>query len=652
MATESKPNPVAQFGPIAAPALGGLLLVVFVAVVYISGNISGEQARLDKAIRDVNARRDSSKAELPQSTLPSVTAVMDMVTPDNRDGYRAPEGERKLNSLPIVVRVTIQDREQNEFEEYDTDKDGRWSETEFRKSPYGSMGGRLGKFAEWDRNGDKFIDQNEYKDPPKEDEERFKELDLNNDGFLTAPDEITSDELRKWDRPDVDNDDTFDNKISLQEYKDRYKPDETVALAPVKSVGVTFDPERMEIVVTWDAPAEVPSDASFLIERYSPETREQRRREHDGRVRKYNADLRAWEERFEKWWESPAEDGQRKNKDVHPNKILAKQVFAKVDSPPVPPAQPEDWEIYAEATGNEFRDVGFETDATYTYAVRVLTGKPLKRGLKRDITYGSKRGSTRVVQPNHPVRVPNRVILSWNSGGENTGIILTKWLRYGTGQDSAWYRVSITESVNNNTAPNLGGEYTAAQIKERQGKVIKVGETAPADITSVLGSGKMDFRTGYRFVTNTKDTALFTHPELGDFDLPKATKGNLPAQPAPSTESSLEVRVYGMTNYGRPNVDATFEITRWHQVDDKWYRVVMLRKKVRVGEEVGANCDFSSPPEGVKIYDSAGVLLNAAALRNIKGGTVNMTVGKFEGAAERHVTVGGEKFDLFGTLYR
>lgn len=661
MATEIKPNPVAKFGPIGAPILGGVLLIGFVCAVQFSGSMSEEQTKLEKASKDVNSRLAAPTPGLPPSTLPDVSAVLDMVSADERKPYAPIAGETKLANLPVVVKVNVELTPLSEFETFDENKDGFWDEREFRASPYYGLPGKVGQFKEWDRHKDaagkvdQKISRAEYDDPPVEDDERFKQLDKNGVDGLTAPDEISNEDALKWDRP------PYDGKISLEEFKGRFAADESVDLGAVKSVGVTVDLEKMEIVVTWETPelGTVPPDITYLIERFSPETVEARKKEYGKRVAKYTADLQKWEADFDKWWNGPtaddADDPARTEKNVEPDRRKALPKFEQITPKPVMPEEPQAWEAYAEATGNEFRDVGFETDATYTYAVRAMTGKPLKRGVAHDIKYGSKTASARVVQPTHPVRVPNRVVMSWNgtSSGTSVNITLTKWLRYGIGQESVWYKVSINEAVDSATSATVGGEYSANQIaKDRQGKAFKAGETTPADIATILPSGaKMDFRTGYRFVANTGQGSILNHAELGDYELPKATRSPAAVQAAPAVDSTLEIRVVSVASLSR-NTVATFEITRWHQVGDKWYRVVLTRSKVKTGEEAGASINLDSPGEGVKVYDTAGEELKSSALTAIKGGMVDMLAGKFDGLDERSVKLGSDKLDLFGTLYR
>lgn len=653
MATETKPNPLAKFGPVGAPALGGLLLIGFIVAVQFSGSMNEEQGKLEKAAKDVNARLGASTPGLAASSMPKVTSVIDMVTPDERKPYAPVAGEAKLGSLPVVVKAEIEGRQEDEFETFDENKDGFWDEKEFRATPYYGQPGKVGKFAEWDTNPkDNKISRGEYNLPPKDDDELFTGLDKNANGKLEAPDEISREDLLKWDED-------FDDAVSLQEFKDRNKPKEWVDLGPVASVDVTMDLEKMEIVVTWQAPAleTVPPDITYLIERYSPETVEARKKEYGKRVAQYTDELARWEAAFEKWWNSPSVAAPEKtNKEVEPDRRKALKVFAQSNPQPVKPEEPAAWEKYAEATGTEFRDVGFETDASYTYAVRALTGKPLKRGVKHDGVYNDKKQSVRVVQPSHPVRVPNRISMSWSgaAGANQVNIVLSRWYRYGIGQESVWYKVSMTEKVDNVGTPTLGGDYTAAQLKDRDGKAVKAGDTEPADLLTVLPAGaKISFSTGYRFVSNTSAGTILTHSELGDFELPRATRAPMPAQAAPSTSATLEVRVTSMTNTGNArNIDASFEVTRWHQVGNDWYRVVLTRKKVKLGEEAGASVDLNAAPAGVAVYDATGTALSATAMKNLKAGTVDLTVGKFDGLDGREVKVGSDKVDLFGTLYK
>lgn len=650
MALETKSNPISQFGPIGAPILGGVLLVAFTAIAYFSGDIGGETANLNNKIRAINTERDRTTAKKPIDSMPSVSAVLDRLTPDDRPGYVPHPGQTTTTNLPVQVVVRIEAPVENEFDEVDADKNGYWDDREFRGSRYYEPKPRtkMGAFENWDRNGDKKITLDEYKDPPIEDSERFNQLDKNDDKKLTAPDEITRDELLGWDSD-------FDDAVSLQEFIDRYLPKEFVDLGAPTDVEVAADPEKMEIVVSWKTPAlaKVADDVTWLVERYSPETLDARNKAHGKVLEKFAAALEAWEKDFDKWWNGPAAaDAAKKEKDLEPNIGKAKKKFEAIKPKPVEPPKPSVWDVAGVATGNEFRDVGFDTDVTYTYAVRMLTGKKLKRGQVADITYGDKLASPRATQAGHPVRVRNLVAMSWSgaAGANEANVVLSKWFRYGEGAESVWYRIHCREKIDNTTNPNLGGEYTATQLlKDHEGKAFKVGDTTtPADLATVVGAAKIDFRTSYRFVTNTGAGTLLTSTERGDFELPKDTRAPQPAQAAPSTSSLMEVRVLAVTSKA---AEATIEVTRWFQSQNEWFRIVTTRK-VKKGEEAGMVVNFAATTDGVEVFDSAGAKIGAAKIKTLVGGSADMTVGKYDGLDGRSVKIGSDTVDLFGALFK
>jgi len=651
MALETKSNPIAQFGPIAAPILGGVLLVVFAAVAYFSGDIGGETATLNNKIRAINTERDRTTAKKPIDSMPSVSAVLDRLSADDRPAYVPPAGQAATTNLPVQVIVRIEAPIENEFDEVDADKNGYWDDREFRASRYYEPKPRtkMGAFENWDRDGNKQISREEYADPPIEDSERFNQLDKNDPkGFLTAPDEISREDLLAWDE-------NFDDRVDLQEFIGRYYPKEFVDLGAPTDVEVAADPEKMEIVVSWKTPAlaKVPDDVTWLIERYSPETLDARNKAHGKVLEKYAAALEAWEKDFEKWWNGPAaSDATKKEKDLEPNLGKAKKKFEAIKAKPVEPPKPSVWDVAGVATGNDFRDVGFDTDVTYTYAVRMLTGKKLKRGQVADTTYGDKLASARASQAGHPVRVRNLLAMSWSgaAGANEASVVLSKWFRYGDGAESVWYRIQCREKIDNTVNPNLGGEYTATQLlKDHEGKAFKVGDNAtPADLATVVGAAKIDFRTSYRFVTNTGAGTLLTSTERGDFELPKDTRAPQPAQAAPTTATLMEVRVLALTSKA---AEATVEVTRWFQSNNEWFRIVSTRK-VKKGEEAGMVVSFAANNDGVEVFDSSGSKIGAAKIKALVGGSADLTVGKYDGLDGRNVKIGSDTVDLFGALFK
>ncbi|MCB9894669.1 MAG: hypothetical protein H6839_09480 [Planctomycetes bacterium] len=656
MAQENSSNALAQYGPVGAPIAGVVFLILFVAAIVMTSGISDGKDSLQNSVKAVRAKLEDTKVSPPKGgTIPlpdSVTATMQV---GEADAWKPAAGSRLPLGMPIFWQVTMDAKPQDEFAQFDTNGDGSWDQIEFQQTSYFTGPAPRNEFKNWDRNQDGLISKEEYKDPPKDPTEAFAELDKSGDGFLTSKDgEITAEEERTWDRGD------FDGKIDFQEYIDRYKPHDEVDVGAVENVAAKIDPATMEIVVTWDDPAvdTVPPDIQYFIERRAPETVEKRRSEYRKRVQKYTEALRAWEDRFDKWWNTTDAEGKKPNKQMWPKKSDAEKEYLRStsDMKPVMPKEASDWEeVAGPISGNEYRDTSFETGVTYTYAVKMATQKGLKRGVKgaKDDRYpGWSFSPDRTVTAGHPVIVNNRIAMGFaGSSADSANISLAKW--HSVVDESVdppkvtWYRVQIVEKVDADNAA-VGGVYTMTQLKDRGLKMLDIAGTEVNPQEILPGDTKIDFDTTYRFVAKVGANPLLSSRDLGDFELPKATTKEMQPSAPPSTDDAMEVRCLSVKSGGK---EGNFEVTRWYKAGEDWLRVVWTGA-VKTGADVGGEVKLGSPGSGVKIYDATGKEAPSSVLKAHKDETVDLAAGSYDGLDERSVSVGGESFDLFGTLYK
>ena len=657
MAQEKSSNALAQYGPVAAPVLGVVLMIAFIMAVVLTSGISDGKEKLQSAVKTVRGKLDSTAVPpgAGDTNIPLPDSVKTSMQVGANTGWQAPEGSKKLLALPMFWQVTMDSKPQDEFAQYDLDGNGSWDITEFQQTPYFTGPAPRNDFKEWDRNpADDQISRTEHANKPEDETEAFRRKDTSGDGALTAKDgEITADEELKWDTY------PYDGKIDLQEYIDRYKPRTERDLGPVTGVEAKIDPATMEIVVTWTTPAldSEPEDIAYMIERRAPETVAKRQGEYRKKVQKYTDDLRAWDAAFEKWWNNKVQDGEKNNKQLFPNKKDAQKQFAASTPRPVAPADPSEWEpvTLSPITGNEYRDSSFEPEVTYTYAVYMATQKNPKRGQKArtDPNYPDWRFYTdRTETDGHPVIVHNRIVMGFaGAAGAAGNISMMKW--HSIVDESAvpptttWYRVQVTQrDINADDA--VGGNYSKAEMKDRSWKMFDLsGAEVNPDVILQDGT-KIDFTTGYTFVTKIGSNFLLNSRESGDFELPKDTgKDMVPSNP-PSGDNALEVRCVGLKNGGK---DATFEVTRWYKAGNDWLRVVMTTS-VKSGGSVGSEVKLGSAGSDVKIFDATGAPASASVLKEHKDETVDLTAGDYGKLSGRTVDVGGEDFDIFGTLYK
>lgn len=658
MTAEAKPSAVAQFGPVGAPILGVILMGAFIAAAYFMADVSGETEKLNQKVQAVNKRLTDPQAKLVPPEMPSVESVLRQTTADDRAPFSAIAGEVRATNLPTEYKVNIVPKQEDDFQKYDADKDRQWDQGEFDASGYATKKPPpANEFKNWDRHKvDGLISREEFDDPPLNPDEVWAASDKNKDGELKPP-EITPAEVEKMDRGDGEV--GYDGKITRPEFDDRYKEDDSVDLGPVTELTATANTLTMSIDLTWKAPAvgKLPPDIQYLIERKCPKLDAEREKKWGADMRKYRTEFDAWNVAFEAWWnEDVPPDKTLKRKDVQPDRRKAEEEFVSDAAgrarPAGPPQKPEEWEVVGLESGTTYQDKSFTPEFTYTYAVRTVTSKPLKKGQRPDRREDGKKFSSRTEQSGHLIRVRNPVIMAWQSiAGTSATIALSKWFRLGSGADEGWYQVTIREDVSQDDP--VGGSYNAAQVKDKKGEAKKVGETTPADIASLLADAPpLDFSTGFTFdQTSTNSALILQHRDYGRYELPKATKDPMPAQTAPSSNAMLEVRVLALGEK-----DATFEINRWLQVGKDWFRVEMIQKVARGGTIGTSVVNVAENTPGVQVWDGSDNKVAPALLKTRGAGNVDLSVGKFVAPEGRslNLEIGGkaEKLDLFGALYR
>jgi hypothetical protein len=623
MSTETKSSALAQHGPILGPVIGVVIALGLILAAAFTGNVAEERDRLNSQISVVNSQRASDTPREDLAELP----VLGNIAPVREEPLaRTEAGDLKpMTALPLGWQVVIQARE-----------------------------------AVVDNgNGDNGLTMRDD----------FDALDLNEDGVLTAPDEIS------WEQ--VDQMDYSDNgHVTWEDYQ-RYRNDGPVSryeFGDPRNVEVAVDPNNMEVLVTWSAPAigDMPPDMGYIIERRAPQTVERRRRAWRQDLGRYNDDLLQWEQGRDEWLRGAFEEGDRallettrvsseqigqRRRDVVP-RTKWNDVYARASGTAMPqePQEPEEWERVTDSpvSGTEFRDNTIELDVTYTYAVRATTQSRLRRGVESNQEFmPGYQVSGRSTQTGRPVLVGNRISISrmsTSSGGAT--LRLGQWLRHSSGGRVNWYRITIEERVADDGERRLGANYTLAQLEERNATLRStIGQEVP--LRDVLAEdARVNFESTFEYVTNMRRNILLTSPTYGDFVLPSETEN--PAEiesDSAGMTNPIEVMVYAVGDNGS-NIYA--KVTRWVDVEGDWYRVVMTGS-VNRGSSVGRSVTLGSLGSGdnVQVFDSSGNVVTAATLRGelLRGVTVDLSAGEYEGIRGRVITIGGEEMDIFGVLY-
>ncbi|MBZ0135891.1 MAG: hypothetical protein K8I27_05920 [Planctomycetes bacterium] len=652
MSKEEKSNALMQFAPVGAPLVGVVLAIVFILAIVMTSNVSENKDTLQKTITQVSTRMASTEVNPPDwGEIPladAVPATLD-VAPENS---WQPKPVKELLALPVLWQVEMDGAPEDAFQAADLNKDNFWDKTEFERTTHYPKT----SFTQWDRDNDGRITREEFNNPPVGVEDQFAKLDLDASGDLSAPDEITDKQAYDWDRQDPDTGE-YDGRISLDEFTNRFGPRDERDLGAVSNVQAAVDTSTMQIVVTWDAPqvGKLPEDTAYYIERFAPETFEERmsvyRRDT---VPKYMEELQAWKGRFDAWWnDSTPQANGKTRKQTYSRRDDAEKKYTEEtgDAKPLEPEEPGPWEPVTDestlATNTEYRDTTFRAGVTYTYAVRMVTQKPVRDQPKtRELAgLGGKWNGypDRKIQEGRPVLVRNRVSMRWKSqAGDSATVTLTRWHRVG----DDWYKIRITRTLAQNDM--VGEMYTKSQLSDHGGVMIDVSG-AESDLTALPDDARVDFSTGFSYVANTPKGFLFTSREVGDFELPKATSQEPAEQDdALGKDNPMEIRALTVKNGGAEGV---FEVTRWHKVGDEWLRVVW-QKSIKKGGAVGAKVALSSPGSDVTVWDASGKEVASSTLKKYADQTVDLSGGSYEELDARTVVVGGGRLDLFGTLYK
>ncbi|MBX3458723.1 MAG: hypothetical protein KF696_02015 [Planctomycetes bacterium] len=673
MPSEAKQSALSQYGSIIGPVGGVVVAIGLVAAILVTDNVSDAKDALAKQNNRVKASLEATEVNNAPPGLEGPAQVKPTleVAKGNPDALPGPADG--LLRLPITWDVTLEGVQEDEFEQYDENKDGKWDLNEFRRTPYFLEQPPVNDFNAWDKNKDGGIDREEYNNRPGDLRKNFDRLKKNADDVLKVEDgEITSQQLREMDE-------NQDGQVTFDEYRRWFNegPVKIFALSSPSSLGVSFDPRAMTVNLSWSGASggDLPDDLGYIIYRRAPEDADRARVEYGKRVQEYSRLDSAWEGRMKAWLDAPAKlkagkphpegeaDPNKKKFRDYVGRSAADQRKAyqeykvaegKADPAPVQPSPPEEWNAVntTPVTGTSHSVQEFELDITYTYAVVAVTQRNLYRGTKyTDVKVGNDtyKASERVVQEGHPLRVRARIEMGDMGAGaaEGSGVIrLSRWINVSTGDSTNWYRASIRVSVSQGDP--VGAEYSLAELRDRNLELVDLTGTA-ANLEVLPSDTRIKFATGYRFEGRGGNASLVRHTRFGDFELSNATRQPATVIPDASGSNPAEVWVVGLTSRAR---SAHFEISRWHQVGNEWY-LVSLNVKADSGKAVGREVDLSSPGTDVMVYDSSGKEVGAAVLRGdaFKGQRVNLAVGNFEGVTGRVAKVDGKEFDLFATLY-
>ncbi len=648
---------MAQYGSVIGPAVGLLIAVLLIVAVVVTDKVGEQRETLASATSQVQSRIKSTETDLGVPDLPK----MDATAFAPRGSATVPTPAPKLSSYPVSWDIEIE-AGGDAFDKLDTDKSGELSEEEWRRGEDWGKPGARGQFKNWDRDGSGEISRSEFENPPQgSGEQTFDGLKKNDDDVLKVEDgEINSKQLEEMDRNE-------DGAVSRDEYE-RWKKDGPLVrygLVPVTDVTAVLDPTAFVVHVSWTAPSgfTAPPDMSYFIYRRAPATIKKRERDWSKKIEV----LSAWETRRDEWLRKTARvNGKGEadpNGDADPQNRTWRQLlqreqwnsfYANGNNDPMPEVgpRPNEWEFVAgPITETEYNDRTFEPGVTYIYGVCAGTQETLRKGTKSEaetVPSGEKWNvSERAEQSGRPILVRTRVVMALGgaSGNNSATIKLSRRALLGTGESAAWYQIIIEEQVASVPPAETGGVYGVAELKARNYQVLAL-DGGPGGEGMLPPDFSIDFKTGFTFVQNNSNGALMSSA-MGDVLLPRETRNDPTVIPDPAgMENPIEVRMLAAKSGGSP---AFFDVMRWHNINGKWYRVVLTTKAVETGKPVGRSVNLASPGDGVEIYDSADKLVR----RNddFAGQTVDLSAGAYEGLTGRTAKVGGKEFDIFATLY-
>lgn len=577
--------------PVAAPAAGAVLMVVFVVVAFTSGGF------------DKTAAAITSKSGQVATTLEGTQATDGIVEPGSQSLGRTPaayepgklqwppviKGQEQLLQFPLRFRVLLEDPpgvEASLFEKLDTNKDGRLTRAEFMAKPGAT-------------------------------DEEFNQRDTEpKDGFL-SPAEFTK---------------TLSGP----------PPDPTeFDLAPPSGVKAVLDYANPSARLSWTAPSlsPAPSDVGYLVFRASPkylQKRQQLYRERD--LRRFQAEQDEFDRDYREWLKT------------NPGKSRSEYETASNKKAPVRPPIPAEWELLTTMpiSDTTYTDTAIELDCAFIYAVRTVTAKKLKPGVKSDATIlEGYRASDLVVQDNRPVYFQNDANISFEAfSGESLVARVSRW-HYVSGQ---WRRVEAQFTM----APGewIGMKLKGSDLRSDAGaakyKARVIGENGAPDeamIHTLEMTDEIDFNSGWRYdERNAPSDPKISNRAGLQFVLPRGTRDQAPPPVALGEMlNPIELRVIAAS----PQT-VRFELSRWHKSGASWYRVVYYLD-ARVGSTVGFKGKLADITRDAKIgavYDLGGS--PARNVSSIQPQDIALETGaKFERLAGRTLQMGeGRMMDL------
>lgn len=672
MANATKGGVLAKSGGILGPVLGAVIGVLLIVGAIMTDEIATRKSEVTNAQRVVDDRLRRGDVEQQPEALPTPAHVAAALRPRPEPRQELPMLVTSMNELPIAWTVNIAAPEVDVFARYSSDGQ-TWTREEFTTARR-EVGGRItGSFEDWDRNRDDAISRQEFDQGPRGNaDEEFRKRDLDGNGRLEAPAEITEQELRDMDW-------SQQGWVEIDDYR-RF-----VAEGPAKIYNfgdpadfrVVVDPARMEVRLSWSPPSaeNLPPDLKYTIERYAPLTVEARRRQFAQDISEHQRRLSEWDGRRDRWLDSTAVLNDRGEPDPNGTPDADGRTFRAVvqavrrdaayvawsnakgepDPQPVAPRQPTDWEVVnnVPVQETEYVDNTFELGVSYVYAVRAVTESILLKGTPSNDLGGGLQGSDRVESTSAPVLIRNRISMGLRGVAGDSGTIqLTQWLAVrGAENETSWYQISVITPVDTGANRAVGGNYSMRDLADRSVKMSDVDgrEANAADL--LAQNARVDFTTGFSFLGVPSAGFLLEHPEYGNFELTRATRDAAAEIPSSDgMENPTEVRLLAVASGAR---SGTFEVMRWTRVGESWYRVVLTARDVSAGGAVGRQVSLASPGSGVVVYDSAGrqVAANVLGGADFREATVDLGAGTFDGVEGRVAIVGGKRFDLFATLF-
>ncbi len=643
MAEAPSESALIKFGPMVAWIGGGLLMVVFILLAVVLGDTESPKRKIDDAVSQVNSKLNDQKTSVP---APEFAADglngADQAFGVVKGGKIPPKiaDEHKLLDLPTQFRVFLDPPVgAPDFEGSEADGDGRLSPTEYANTQKFLDGI---KFRTLDVNKDGYLSKTEYEATPSAQDIEFDKYDTNDDGKLTRVEYENGTSNSDFD----DKDKNKDGFLDRVEYGARETPKADADLGAPEEVKASANAKAFVINVSWTAPSlkDAPADLGYWVMRKSPADKKERE------LRYNTVDLPAHRKKEDAWkkdflaWKALPGNGSKTEGDFE------KDPKGRVK--PVAPPKPSEWERLNDTPLTEltFADFTFKAEYTYVYAVRATTKSKLKAGTASDDTFAADyHTSDSAIMTGRPVVVYNRIQMTWQGKSDLARIKLRKFHPIG----STWRAVEVIVSVGQGEEVGASGKASALKGRGYEISVVDAEGKANAEWYKALeASGDvLDFATGWVFNQFTGSDMEFGQKGGAlRFVLPKDTK-----EPAtvPDTDPSGMANPLGIriSCVGKGGATARFEITRWKQVANQWYRIVAFQD-VKKGESLG----YSEAALGglgkdmIMFYDDGGQVVadpDKLGLRAI-GMESGLTYGGIE---KRTLDLGEGKMDIWGVYY-